>query len=275
MMSLATLALIAAIAAPQIEISKDVVFRKVGGEQVSLDFYRPAGKKTVPLVVVIHGGGWTGGSRADMTALSKAIAEKGMAAANVDYRLAPAFRWPAMLDDVQSAVRFMRTNARKYLIDPKRVGSAGASAGGHLALLLGLRETRDAQGYLPRQSSRVKAVFNIFGPTDLSLFDPTIADFLCRQVVGKPFADSADIVRDFSPIHFVGADSPPIFTLQGRADPLVPFSQAERLDAAMRRAGREHVLRLLPNMGHNIEMSKPDQAKGVLDGIQFLATKLG
>lgn len=261
---------------PNLDVRKDVVYRTVGATKLAMDVYAPkGGPARKPAVVVIHGGAWSAGARQDMDALCRQMAENGLVAATITYRLAPTHRWPAMLDDAQSAVRYLRGNARKYGIDPKRIGASGGSAGGHLALLLGLRDTREAGGFYPKQSSRVKAVFNIFGPVDLSSgFDANVAELVSQQVLGKPYASAGKEIRDFSPITYIGPKAPPIFTLHGLADRLVPPDQARKLDEAMRKAKRPHTLRLVEGMAHGIDATQQAQRQGILDGILFLKRNL-
>jgi len=263
---------------PSPSVQTDVVYRTVDGKSMMMDVYSPVSDEAkLPAVVVIHGGGWTQGKREDMADLCKALANEGFVAATVSYRLANATtKWPAMLDDVQSAVRYLRGNAAKYHIDPDRMGASGGSAGGHLALLLGLRDTRDTKtDFYPKISSRVSAVFNIFGPVDLSQdFNKAIAGVLCFQVVGKKYEDAGPEIKEFSPINYIDKKSPPIFTMHGTADELVPIKQAHRLDEAMKKAGREHVLWEVEGMGHNVDMSKPKVVEGLQKALQFLKEKL-
>ncbi len=270
------LLLSALLLAPNVQT--DVVYRKVDGVELKMDVYSPEtpAAQALPAVVVVHGGAWIGGKRSDIKALAAALASEGMVAATVDYRLAPKHKWPAMLDDVQSAVRYLRANNLRYRIDPLRIGATGASAGGHLALLLGMRETRDREtDFYPRVSSRVAAVLNLFGPTDLAHdFAPGTADFLAIQVVGKSFKQAETEIRDFSPVNFVDGKTAPIFTIQGQADPMVPPYQADRLDQALKAANRPHVLVKVPGMVHDVDIKKPAERDALKKGIEFLKSTL-
>lgn len=256
------------------EIERDVVYREVEGQAMMFDIYRPSdiAPRPSPLVVVIHGGAWISGNRNDMASLCQAIAANGMTAVTVSYRLAPRFRWPAMLDDVQAAVRYFRENHEKYQIDPDHIGAAGASAGGHLALLLG---ATDGDGDDDQPSSRVQAVFNIFGPTDLTNdFDPTISTLLSLQVVGQPMAEARPIIESLSPVRHIDERMAPTFTLHGTADPLVPVRQASRLDEALKSFDVHHEMRIVQGMGHNVDVNNPEVAKAVEDAIEFLKRHL-
>lgn len=260
------------------KVTKDIVYQTVAGQELKLDLYQPA-VPTVspsPLVIVIHGGAWMAGNRADMASLCEAIAKNGMTAATVSYRLAPKSKWPAMLDDVQSAVRFLRAKSGDYAIDPNRIGATGASAGGHLAMLLALRPTRDTTTtFYAKESSQVKAVFNIFGPYDLSQdFDPQLANLVSFQILGKALADAQKDILDFSPSSFMTKGVVPIFTLHGDADRTVPVQQAKRLDEKMKEIGSLHELVIIEGMGHNIDQKNTKVMDAVQRGIDFLKTHL-
>ena len=138
------------------KVEPDVVYSKVGDTELKMDLYYPSetAPKTNAAVIVIHGGAWISGDRKQMALLAQYFASRGLFAASVQYRLAPKAVWPAMLDDVQTGVRFLRANATKYGFDPNRIGATGASAGGRLSLLLGTCDTRDSQGQYADQSSR-------------------------------------------------------------------------------------------------------------------------
>lgn len=256
------------------EIENNVVYREIEGQAMMFDIYRPAdlAPRPTPLVIVIHGGAWVSGARGDMGSMCEAIAAQGMTAATVSYRLAPRFRWPSMLDDVQAAVRYFRANHEKYQINPDAIGAVGASAGGHLALLLG---AMDGDGEEGEPSSRVQAVFNIFGPTDMQNdFDPGIATLLSFQVIGKPMSEAQAIIETLSPVKHIDGRMAPTFTLHGTADPLVPVRQASRLDEVLKKFNVEHDMRIIEGMGHNVNLQNEDVRKAVEDGIKFLQRHL-
>ena len=140
---------------------RGVVYGTVEDEPLLLDVFRPPAAAARPAVVLVHGGGMSTGFRADMADPARQLARAGYIAFAVDYRLVDAasgrHRWPAQLDDVQQAVRWVRANAARYGVDPGRVGAYGWSAGGQLAALLGTRDTRDAASSLAAYPSRVAA----------------------------------------------------------------------------------------------------------------------
>lgn len=257
-------------------VDADVVYAKTAGIELKMDVYRPESSpmKPVGAVVVIHGGAWMGGKRQDMAELCEAISKRGLLAATVQYRLAPQFKWPAMLDDAQTAVRYLRANASKYNIDPDRIGAAGASAGGHLSLLLGSLESRGKLEHFPGVSSRVSAVLNLFGPTDLSQDYPPFLDMMFETVLGKKKAEASEIIRQASPVTHIGPSSAPVFTIHGSADPLVHIMQSKRLDEALKRHGVFHDRREIAGMQHLIAKTNPECVQAVEAGIDFLAQRL-
>lgn len=259
-------------------IEKDLVYRVVGGDQVKADFYAPELRNPDgdPFVLVVHGGGWTGGKKEDMSMVCEALAKVGIASATVQYRLAPTNKYPAQLDDVQAAVRFFRGNRAKMGIRTEKIGAIGASAGGHLSLLLGFTDTRDLESKdFQGESSRVQYVVNLFGPTDLRFdFDRTIASILSMQVTGKPYDAEGAMTKSFSPIFYVDAKSAEVFTIHGEKDTLVPPKQAQRLDDALKAAKIPHTLRMIPGMGHEYNLGIPEMEKASNEAIKFLVDRL-
>jgi acetyl esterase/lipase len=252
----------------EVTLEKGLVYGKGGKVELKLDLARPAkGEGPFPAVVCIHGGGWQAGTRADEHRVVKMLARHGYVAASVSYRLAPKHRWPAQVNDVKCAVRYLRARAKELKINPDRIGALGHSAGGHLALLLGVMDPKDGlegEGGNPKQSSKVQAVVNYFGPTDLRTWKPTEegermlrawskgkagGDDMLKAIVGT--ADrKAKVVAQLSPVAYVDARDAPVLTLHGTKDPLVPLSQAKELHAALRKAGVKEKLEVLEGRGH-------------------------
>lgn len=272
------LSFLAAVLLPSNDL--DVGYSKLYPE-LKMDIYRPdlATAELKPAVLVIHGGAWMAGTRKDMTQMCEALATQGFVAATVEYRLAPKNKWPAMLDDVQTAVRFLRANSAKYGIDPARLGAAGASAGGHLSLLLGMRDTRDPKpAEYPGYSSKVQAVVDLFGPTDLLTdFGPGM-DFVYQAVLGKPKKDATAEIREASPINYIGPQTAPIFIFQGMADTLVPPAQSKKLEAALRKAARPVQSAYIEGLGHDVFSKDAAVQKASMDALakatQFLKDSL-
>jgi acetyl esterase/lipase len=231
-------------------IESDVVYGETGGQPLMLDIYMPKPEPTSarPAIVIVHGGGWSAGSRkgALQQSIAKTFAQEGFVCVSVGYRLVTrdANKYPAAVDDVQRAVRWLRANARKYHIDPNRIGAIGDSAGGHLVSLLGTRETRDnSDPALARYSSKVNCVVNLYGPADFTIkASPAVnsaAISILTYFFGKTQEEAPEIYREASPVTHVSKNSAPFLIFHGSQDFLVPLDQSQRLHDALKRAGAE------------------------------------
>jgi acetyl esterase/lipase len=231
----------------EVRVLENVIYATHGGEDLGLDLALPERpEKDRPLVVFIHGGGWAAGNRQSYAGTIREMAARGFAAATVTYRFAPKHPWPAQLDDVRAAVRFLRTNAARYGIDPWRIAASGMSAGGHLSLMLGLLPD-GAQG----EDTRVQAVVNYFGPTDMreDVFSDFVDGLLVNLAAG-PRDSRAAVYREFSPITYISAGDAPVITLHGTLDELVPIGQATALHAALDAAHIPNRADVLEGRGH-------------------------
>lgn len=268
------LALSVRMPAPQ-----DVTYQKIGDQELQMTVFQPADyiKKPAPAVMVVHGGAWMAGSRQEVAPFCERIAANGMIAASISYRLAPASHYPAMIDDVQTAVRFFRANAARFGASPDRIGACGFSAGGQLVLLLGTTDTLAKNPALyPNVSSRVKAVFDLFGPydmTDSKDFPPAV-DYILKTVLGKERKDATEEIKAASPATYLTKDDAPIFIYQGLNDPLVPQHQARALEAKLGELGIKHRAVYLEGVGHEVPLQRPEVRKAVADGIAFLKANL-
>lgn len=246
----------APVPAPDVvEVVKDVVYGQGGGKDLTLNLARPkASNGPAACVVVIHGGGWANGRKEMHNDLIAILAGRGYVAVTVGYRLAPAGVFPAQVEDVKCAVRYLRAHADKYNLDPNRVGAVGFSAGAHLSMMLGVTDKSDGlegEGGWPDSSSKVQAVVSYFGPTDLAapeLF-PDISPIL-KKFLGGSLADRPDVYKRASPINYVRADSAPMLLLQGTNDPLVNWKQAIRMAEALAKHDVDGRLELLLGLGH-------------------------
>ncbi len=249
-----------------IAISQNLTYATVDGVSLQLDLAQPAeGEGPFPTLVFIHGGGWSGGNRHSYRASIEGAARRGYVAATISYRLTqpdansvPKVPFPAQIHDCKAAVRWLRAHAKDYRIDPERMAAIGGSAGGHLSLLVGLTDKNDRlEGDLgnPDQSSRVQAVVNIYGPTELkSLYEttPVVQGLLKALCNGTP-EQVADTYRQASPVTFITADDPLILTLHGDADEIVPVQQARLLDDQLKAAKLNHELIVLAGQGHGFQ----------------------
>jgi acetyl esterase/lipase len=229
-------------APPKLTIDQDIAYSKVGSRELKLDIARPAeGDGPFPAVLVIHGGAWRQGNKADVRPILPQFVEHGFVAISPEYRFCPQNAFPAQIHDVKAAVRWLKVNAKKYRIDPDRIGAMGFSAGGHLAMMLGLTSPNDGlEGDVSAGApdSRVKAVVNYFGPTDLAAKDiPDICKPWVKDFLGGSPQDRPDAAATASPLTFVSKDDAPVLTFQGTKDSLVPYNQAIKLAEAMSSAG--------------------------------------
>jgi acetyl esterase/lipase len=242
-----------------VETRRDIVYGEVGGQELLLDaFLPPPREKARPAVILIHGGGWSGGRQDDMAGPARELAKAGYAAFSVSYRLVNPLleetRWPVQLDDVQRAVRWVRAHAgaSAFNLDPERVASYGYSAGGHLAMMLGLRETRDNNDpALAGFSSRVTCVVSLGGDMDLTVPQTDSGfELMISQLLGGSTGENPEAYRDASPISWVDAESAPALIAHGGIDDLILAEQSRRMVAAMYDAGVESVYAAIPKVGH-------------------------
>ncbi len=239
----------------KVSVANDIVYSKVGPTELKLDMARPAeGDGPFPAVLVIHGGGWRAGNKADNRPALAEFARRGYVAISPQYRFCPKETFPAQVHDVKAAVRWLRSHKDEYKIDADHIGATGFSAGGHLALMLGVTGPKDGlEGDVPADapSSRVQAVVNYFGPTDLAASDiPDVSKPLVRDFIGGTPSEKSDAVSKASPLTHVNAGDAPILTFQGTKDPLVPYTQATKLTDAMAKAGVAGRTEMIVGAGH-------------------------
>lgn len=206
-----------------------------------LDIYEPPGGpgNSHPAIVLIHGGGWTDLDKSTMARMAQFLSRSGYVCFSVDYRL---FRdgknpWPAQLDDVQRAVRWIRANALKYGVKRDAVGAFGHSAGAQLASLLGMEDTlHNDDPALAGYSSRVQAVVDASGPTDFTTNHDPDGDRFLVNFLGGTFAADPQVWRDASPVFHVANTDSPFLIIHGTLDQNVPISQAQELYDKLRGA---------------------------------------
>lgn len=241
-------------AKPGLRTKSNIVFTTVDGVSLKLDIYRPDDERILPGVVMLYGGGWRTGNKESMKPAAEFIARQGYVVVASQYRLTPAARFPAQLHDAREAVRWLRRHADERQVNSDRIGAVGVSAGGHLALLLGLTNESDIATAAPSAkdapSGRVQAVVNFFGPTDLTRTNVIpVVDGMMTDLVGKPRSQTAAYLAA-SPVHYIDKSDAPIVTLQGTEDPLVPYEHAMLFDQACNKAGLSHQLQTFKGAGH-------------------------
>jgi acetyl esterase/lipase len=245
----------AAWAGDEVEIKKDVVYGTGGGEEMRLDIASPAGlDHPVPAIIAIHGGGWMQGQRQDMTEIIKRAAKHGFVAATVSYRLAPKHRFPAQVEDVKCAVRYLRSHASELKIDPDHFGAIGISAGAHLAMMLGTLDPSDGlegDGGNPEVSSKVQAVVSFVGPVNLvrTSYTDTQEQILEAFFGGKPLNKIADC-RRASPLVYINEGDAPMLLFFGTKDPLIDSDQAPQISEALTKANVPGRVEMLLGAGH-------------------------
>jgi acetyl esterase/lipase len=254
-------------------------YGEAGGHKLLLDVFRaevPADAKPKPALLMIHGGGWAGGSKDAYYNDARWFAARGFVCFSADYRLVAgtAGQWPQQLDDVQLAVRWVRANAAKYGADGSRVAAYGDSAGGHLVALLGTTDTRETSAPLASYSSRPECIIDVMGPVDMSDDFPTTGPFdINVQKLVDDMLGSRDNARAASPLHLIDRKTVPILIIHGVQDVLVPIDQSRRFAKALKEAGVEVELLELENSGHGF--MGEDKEKLLETSLAFLRKHLG
>jgi acetyl esterase/lipase len=251
--ALATLAL-RAPAQTAVRIEKDVDYLGPGHAEKA-DLYLPAeippGKR-VPAVVIIHGGGFTGGKKdaARELNIGSTLAANGYVGMSIDYALAAPGRptWPRNLHECKTAVRWLRRNAERLHVDPDRIGAIGGSAGGHLATMLALTgpdAKLDPKGPYGEYSCRVRCAVDLYGPAELR--------FPTAMIAGTP-EQAPELYKQASPITHATPDDPPMLILHGTADTTVPYQQSELLASVLKKVGIKHELMLIEGAPHTFHL---------------------
>lgn len=234
-----------------------------GGVDETLDVYQPAvlhGR--APTVVYIHGGGWVSGDSTLQAGtvegeVESTLSGRGWVFVSINYRLAPASRWPAQIVDAKCAIRYVRANAAVLHVDPSRIAVMGASAGGHLASMVGLTgETAlFIEGANPDVSSAVDEVVDEYGPADLTTpdwADSKVVPLFVKETFGEPVGQRSPALVAASPATYVHPHAPPFLVVQGADDEIVPPSQSQLLVAALGTDGDSASLIWVRNAGHGL-----------------------
>ena len=249
------------------ELVRDIEYGRAGGERLLLDAHVPDGTGPFPVVILVHGGGWHAGDKsgsdhpgdgADITPWFAPISAAGFTWFSINYRLAPQHRWPACLEDVQTAIRWVKAHARDYKGDPRRIALVGHSSGGHLVCLAAT---------LAGDDTRVQAVVGFAAVTDLEAdtaarggLSPSLQMLFYRPKAPTP--DLLPILRECSPIDHVNpglsrrseakTELPPFLLLHGTADKSVSYAQSLAFQKKLRAAGDTCDLITIPGAPHGL-----------------------
>ena len=244
---------------------RDIEYARFGNESLKLDLYLPEGKGPFPLIIWVHGGGWSSGDKSlSSNGVQVRQTTRGYALASINYRLSQQAQFPAQIEDCKAAVRWLRAHAAQYDLDPARIAAWGASAGGHLVALMGTSgdvAELEGEGNLD-YSSRVQAVVDWFGPTDLLKMSADSLPFPCSLLDhDSPFSPESRLVgcaiqtcrtrtERANPIKYVSLDDPPFLIMHGTDDCLVGPPQSRRLRDALEAAGTDVSLKFIEGAGH-------------------------
>ena len=250
----------------EVEVRLDQPYAGNENAKQRVDLYLPKKRnsdKPLPVVALIHGGGWMNGDRLGYGAAAIQFARTGdYAAVGVGYRLTKEAHWPAQVYDCKAAIRWIRAHAKEFNLDPDKIAVMGSSAGGHLSSLLGTSgEVKELEGDLgPNTSfnSRVQCVVNLCGPQDFTkalMFDkekkPMLDDAAVKGLLGGNYEEKHAEAVAASPVTYVSKDDPPFITLHGNADQRVAFLHAETIHAALKKAGVPSLLVPIDGGGHS------------------------
>jgi len=259
-----------------VKFERGIEYSNAADQHLQLNVAQPSGAGPFPAVICIHGGGFRAGKRESYDALCLTLAQRGYVALTITYRLAPAFPFPAAVNDCKAAVRWLRANAKQYNVDPERIGVTGGSAGGHLAQFLGVTEgvrEFESEGNL-EQSSAVKCVVNYYGPSDFT------------QSYGKS-VDAAEVLPLFlggnleqkrrehivaSPLYWITPHAAPTLCIHGTEDKYVAFEQAEWLVDRLKACAVEVELLKMEGAGHGFKGPDAEKAQAAL--LEFFSRHL-
>jgi acetyl esterase/lipase len=244
-------------------VEPNVVYSVENNTELKLDIYRPASSPTPsPVLMFIHGGGWVWENKEQHNLVILPYMEMGLAVVNVEYRLAQNTPAPAAVEDCRCALRWLARNADKYHLDKNRIVVAGRSAGGHLALMTGMLSgdagfDTDIENGTPmtwigvdKSCARVAAVINWYGITDVAdLLSGKNARDYAIDWIGRA-SNTEKLAREVSPLTYVHAGGPPVLTIHGDADPVVPYSHAVRLHEALKKVGATEQLLTISGGSH-------------------------
>jgi acetyl esterase/lipase len=240
------------------DVVSNIVYKVANNYELKLDVYHPhISSGPVPVVMMIHGGGWISGSKDDYILNAGPYLAMGFAVVNVEYRMGKVSLAPAAVEDCQCALRWLGLHAKQYGFDLEKIIVTGTSAGGHLSLTTGMIPAsagfaNECANISPPNDNgpKVAAIINFFGITDVAdlLEGPNLRTYAVSWLGSEP--DRENLAKRLSPLTYVRSDGPPVLTIHGDADPTVPYSHAVRLHQALSKAGVRNQLLTIQGGAH-------------------------
>jgi acetyl esterase/lipase len=237
---------------------EDLVYATVDGKDLALDLYLPAGVQLPPLVIWVHGGTWSAGTKEQVP---MQFFEHGYATASLDFRQSTEARFPAQVHDIKAAIRFLRAQAGRYGYRKNHIAISGTSSGGHLAALVGVtngnKELEGTLGDYLEESSDVQAIIVYYGASNLTtiLAQSTPLGLSVRKpaldlLLGAQPEDAEELARLASPVMHVGPGDPPLLLFHGDQDPQMPINQAHEFQGAYENAGLDVTFDVVHGAAH-------------------------
>lgn len=267
--------------AQQARAYKDIVYATVAGKKLGLDLYMPAGVQAPPLLVWVHGGRWSRGTKATVP---KAFVENGIATASLDFRQSTEARFPAAVHDIKAAIRFLRAKAPEYGYRTDRIAIAGSSSGGHLAALVGVtngqKELEGTGGNYMNQPSDVQAIVSYYGASNLTTILAQSTPYglgvrrpALESLLGALPENTKELAQLASPVFHVDGNDPPLLLLHGDQDPQMPINQSHELEGVYKKAGLDVYFDVVHGAAHGGDLFfGPEHLQRVLE---FLRRTIG
>jgi len=238
--------------------NKDIIYKTIDATELKLDIYHAKNIiKPAPLLIFIHGGGWVKGDKQDYRGYLIDFAEKGYITASIQYRFVKKVKMPGPILDVKSAVIWLKQHAEEYHINKDKIAVIGGSAGAHLAMMIGY--SSDEPDFINDEdsaliSSRVQAVVELYGPTDLTT-EYAIQHSTIKKAFSKSYSEAPEMFAKASPLSYITEDDPPTLIFQGTIDELVPVIQADMLAEKLKEKNVPVEYHKLKGWPHTMDMN--------------------